>query len=228
MVGREVDGHEGAPHNARAVHGEGDVLGLVEVLRDVARLEGVDGAQHDEEHVVEERDHGGHLAGTALHHQGVPVEQVELGGRLLEAQPGEAAHHLHGHQAGADEDLGAGRGVAGPLDHGLDAHVEDAVDAVGLGQQARVDEAERDAHPEPDERAEGGRGPHQHEQGRGVGQEDAEQQQVAELAARGHDDGGVVVADEDEQDEAGEDDAQHAEGGGDEEPEGHHPDVLLG
>ena len=107
MVGAEVDGDECAPHDARAVHSEGDVLGLVKILRNVPRLEGVDGAEHDEEHVVEERNHGGHLAGPTLFNQLVLVVKPVLYGRLLEAQPGQAAHHLHGHQARADEDLRA-------------------------------------------------------------------------------------------------------------------------
>ena len=40
VVGAEVDGHEGQPDDAGGVHSEGDVLGLVEVGRNVAGLRG--------------------------------------------------------------------------------------------------------------------------------------------------------------------------------------------
>jgi len=38
-VGAEVDGNEGQPNDAGRIHRERDVLGLVEVLRDVAGLD---------------------------------------------------------------------------------------------------------------------------------------------------------------------------------------------
>ena len=47
----EVDGHEGDPDDAGCVHSETDELGLVEVLRHVARLHRVEGAEADEESV---------------------------------------------------------------------------------------------------------------------------------------------------------------------------------
>ena len=56
MVGAEKDGDEGEPDDARAVHCEADVLGLVEVLGDLARLEGVPRAQEYEDHVVSEAE----------------------------------------------------------------------------------------------------------------------------------------------------------------------------
>ena len=52
VLGAEEDGDEREPDDAGAVHGEADVLGLVEVLGDLARLEGVPRAQEDEHHVV--------------------------------------------------------------------------------------------------------------------------------------------------------------------------------
>lgn len=227
MVGPEVDGDESRPHDARAVHCESDVLGLVKVLRNFARLESVHRAQDDEKHVVEERHHGGHLTGPTLHGQVILLVQAVLCGRLLEAQPRQPPDHLHGHEAGADEDLRARGRVAGPLDHGFDADVEDAVDAVGLGQQRRVDEAERDADAEAPDGAQDRRGSDEHDEGRGVGHEDAEQQQVAQLATRGHDDWSAVVADEDDQDEDGGDHAEDAEGSWKQEPRAAELDVDL-
>ena len=43
-----------------AVHGEADVLGLVEVLRDLSRLESVPRAEENQDHVVDQRQHEGH------------------------------------------------------------------------------------------------------------------------------------------------------------------------
>ena len=70
----EKDWDECKPNDACAVHGEADVLGLVEVLRDLSGLEGVPGAEEDEDHVVDEgedqRD-GGDAAGLhGNHHAG--------------------------------------------------------------------------------------------------------------------------------------------------------------
>lgn len=57
VVGAEVDRHEGEPDDAGGVHGEANVLGLVEVLRDLAGLERVQGAHQYQEHVVDEGHH---------------------------------------------------------------------------------------------------------------------------------------------------------------------------
>lgn len=57
VVGAKVDGNEGEPHDAGAVHGESDILGLVEVLGDLSCLKGVQGAQDDQGDVVDERHH---------------------------------------------------------------------------------------------------------------------------------------------------------------------------
>ena len=45
----EVDQHKGNPDHTGCVHGEADKLGLVEVLGQVASLDGVDGTHCDEE-----------------------------------------------------------------------------------------------------------------------------------------------------------------------------------
>ena len=63
VVGPEEDGYEGEPDDAGGVHGEADVLGLVEVGGDLPGLDGVDGAEEDEDHVV----HQGHDQGEGGH-----------------------------------------------------------------------------------------------------------------------------------------------------------------
>lgn len=50
----EVDRNEAKPDNARRVHGKTDMLRLVEILRDLARLNSVHGANCDQQHVVDE------------------------------------------------------------------------------------------------------------------------------------------------------------------------------
>lgn len=47
--------NESEPDDAGAVHGESDVLRLVEVLRNFSGLEGVPRAQEDQDHVVDQR-----------------------------------------------------------------------------------------------------------------------------------------------------------------------------
>lgn len=72
----EVDGHECQPDDAGGVHGEADELGLVEVLWDLPRLDGVHGADGDQQHVVNQRHQEGRVAYTAFedHLQNVVVE----------------------------------------------------------------------------------------------------------------------------------------------------------
>ena len=57
--GAEVEGDEGEPDDAGCVHREPDELGLVEVLRHLPGLDGVEGAHRDQNHAVHLRaDHG--------------------------------------------------------------------------------------------------------------------------------------------------------------------------
>jgi len=56
VTGSDVeDGLEGQPDDAGGVHGEADELGLVEVLWTFPGLEGIEGAEDDEDAVVGER-----------------------------------------------------------------------------------------------------------------------------------------------------------------------------
>lgn len=65
VVAAKVDWHKRQPYYTRGVHGEGDVFGFVEICRNVAGLEGIIGAAHDEQAVVAERGHNTHVAGVA-------------------------------------------------------------------------------------------------------------------------------------------------------------------
>ena len=62
----EIYRDEGEPDDARGIHGEGDVLGLVEVSRDVSRLESIHCTQGDEDHVVEQRQSHREVRALAL------------------------------------------------------------------------------------------------------------------------------------------------------------------
>ena len=63
MVGSKEDGDECQPDNASGVHREPNVLCLIEVGWNLPGLDGVDGAQEDEDHVVDQgqdQGEGGH------------------------------------------------------------------------------------------------------------------------------------------------------------------------
>jgi hypothetical protein len=47
VPGAEEDGDEGEPDDAGAVHGEADILGFVEVFRNLSGLESVPRAEED-------------------------------------------------------------------------------------------------------------------------------------------------------------------------------------
>jgi len=55
VVRSEVDGNESEPDDASRVHREADMLRLVEVLGNLARLDRVHRADDDQKHVVRER-----------------------------------------------------------------------------------------------------------------------------------------------------------------------------
>jgi len=55
VVCAEVDRNEAEPDDARRVHGKADVARLIEVFRNLASLDRVDGADDDQQHVVDER-----------------------------------------------------------------------------------------------------------------------------------------------------------------------------
>lgn len=66
VVCPKVNRNKSQPNDAGGVHGEPDVLGLVEVFGNFASFESVQSAEDDEDHVVDKGHHqgeGGHCAG---------------------------------------------------------------------------------------------------------------------------------------------------------------------
>lgn len=96
--GAEVDGDEGEPDDAGRVHGEADVLGLVEVFRDLARLECVQRAEGDEQEVEEQRRHErlGRLGARQHYRVQLRVQLVRVG--RLNVDPHARHDHLNHHQ----------------------------------------------------------------------------------------------------------------------------------
>lgn len=99
VISSEVDGDKGEPYDARGVHGEADVLGLVKVLRDFARFECVEGAEDDEEHVVEEGHDERQVAYSAGQNgrEGLRMDLFRPG--LLHHKPHQTATQLNRSQA---------------------------------------------------------------------------------------------------------------------------------
>ena len=57
VVAPKIDRHKGQPDDTSGVHGECNVLGLIEIGRHIASLEGIVRAAHDEESIVAHRSH---------------------------------------------------------------------------------------------------------------------------------------------------------------------------
>ncbi len=68
VVSSKIDGDKGEPDDAGAVHGETDIFGLVEIFGYFPRFEGVKGAEDNEQHVVEEREHQRQVTDAAGEH----------------------------------------------------------------------------------------------------------------------------------------------------------------
>ena len=230
VASRDVeDGLEGQPDDAGGVHGEPDELGLVEILRTLPGLEGVDGAQDDEDAVVGERHQHAGIPAVALEGDHVPP----LGAHLL-PDPGrlhQQPHHHHqqlaGDEAAADGHLGAGADEARPLRPVLHA-AEDAGDAVGLGEQRRVAHGEGGAQAQPAQRAHGRGRLADVDEGHAVAHQHAQQQDVGQLPPAGLHHGGLVVLEEQAHNRQGAHNAQAGDGDGPDGPGVLPADVLLG
>jgi len=125
--------------------------------------------------------------------------------------------YLHRDEHKGDNQLRGGTDELGGRDRDL-ALLEDAVDAVGLGEHGGVADAHAEPQQQPAEGAHGHAGLGDHEEGDEVDEEDARQQHVAELAAGGPDDGRVVEADEGDDAAAGGQAAQDGQEHGDDGP----------
>jgi len=223
LRGAEEDRDEGQPNDAGGVHGEADGLGLVEGLRHASGFDGVDRAGDHEQHAVAQQADERQVGDVALEHpaghhrvRGPLVLVVDDGLGGVHAEPDAHAEQLHRGQGERDGQLG-GRGNQLGRAHGHGALLEDAVDAVGFGEQGGVTDAHAQTQEDPPHGADPHIGGGDHEEGGGVTEEDAGQQHVAQLSARRLHDGGVVVADERGHHEHGGHDAgdgdQHGEHG---------------
>lgn len=125
--------------------------------------------------------------------------------------------YLHWDEYKGDNQL---RGGADELRRGdrLLALFEDAVDPVGLGEHGRVADAHAEPQQQPAEGAHDHAGLRYHEEGDEVDKEDARQQHVAELSARGPDNGCVIEANKGDDDSSGGQDAQDGQEDGDDGP----------
>ena len=148
-------------------------------------------------------------------------------GRGFEPEPGQASHHLHGHETQTQENLRPRARVAGSLNYGLDAAVEYAINAVRLCQQGRVYETQWHPQPQSLEGAEylGRFG--QHGERRPVREDDPQQQEVTQLPAGRHDHGGLVEHQEDDEHRERAERAEHRERGRQDEPEAVWSEIEL-
>ena len=72
----EVDGNERQPDDAGCIHRESDVLRLVEILGNFARLHRVHGAHGDQQHVVDERQQEPLVLHAAFQYHLVQSKQI--------------------------------------------------------------------------------------------------------------------------------------------------------
>lgn len=212
VVAPEIDGHKGQPDDTGGVHGECNVLGLVEIGGHVASLEGIVRAAHDEESVVAHRSHDAQVAGVADQVNFLNAGVGEDGHGGLQDDERDHQSELHADEDGGDDHLGPGAHEARLA--GADlllAARQDASDAVGLGHQGRVAHSRGQAHQEALEVA-GRRGGFSYKGERAdVTQKDASQDNIAELAAGGLDNRGVSVEHKDKGDKHGDQDPQAGE-----------------
>lgn len=224
LRGAKKNGDEGKPHYTRRVHREPNGLGFVKVLGDTPSLDGVHSTRDHEEDAISQGANDLQVCDVTFEHS---PGQLGVHGLMLvvvyddvgrvHAKPDEDAQKLDGYQARSDGQLRRWADEPGSR-HGLLTLLEYAVNPVGLGQEGRVTDAHPQAQEHPPEGAHRHVGLGDHQERDDVAEEDARQQDVAELPARRPDDGRVVVADERGHDEDGGDDAQHGQEDGDHGP----------
>lgn len=209
VVAPKIDGHEGQPDDTSGVHGECNVLGLIEIGGHIASLEGVVRAAHDEESIVAHGSHDAQVAGVADKVNFLNAGVGEDGHGGLQDDQRDHQCQLDADQNGGDDHLGPGAHEAGLA--GADlllAARQDARDAVGFGHEGGVAHGGGEAHQKALEVA-GCRGGFSYEGERAdVTQKDASQDNIAELAAGGLDNRGVSVEHKDKGDKHGDQDPQ--------------------
>lgn len=181
------DGYKCQPDDAGCVHSKSNGLGLVESLRHATSLDGVNSACDHQKDAVAKRADERQVRDVALEDSSglVRVGRALLAVihhrvRRVDGEPHEHAEKLHGDQTEGNDQLRGGayepRGG-----HRLLPLLEDAMDAVGLGEQGRVAEAHSQTQEHPTKRADAQTGCGDHEEGDGVTQKNARQQHVAHL-----------------------------------------------
>ena len=129
----EEDRHEREPDDAYGVHGEADVFGFVEVLRDASCFDCVERTGDDQDHVVHERTRQVFVIGLTDENQ-TPLVVLDFGLEFhrgwRDAYPDEHADQLDAHDAATDAQLGARRKTRG-LNQSL-AVVEDSRQTIGF------------------------------------------------------------------------------------------------
>lgn len=104
-VAAKVDGYKGNPDDARRVHGEAYELGLVEILRDVSRLDGVECAQCYQQEVEGEGRDDPERRRVAGQHHAVQGRKEQCRGGRFQNQHGGRDSHLNSDQRARDEYL---------------------------------------------------------------------------------------------------------------------------
>ena len=210
-VSAGVGGDEGDPDDEEDEHAEGDELGFVEVLRQLAGLEG------------EEETDGGQQAGVAdqeaqRHERALVagdeddlvlqlVVAIARGGRRIE--PNGTDDNLH---EGAEEDQQELQVEPPPLavEAGGNLGLKHQEDPIGFHQDARDAEHEADAKGWLAQATGPVLGLSNEEQGAGEAAEQGEEEEVGEFPVCGLDDGCVAELDEDTQHKGCEENAQHS------------------
>jgi hypothetical protein len=90
----KVDRNKREPDDAGGVHREADELGLVEVLGNLARLDGVHRARGDQQHVVHLRDEEGRVVDLTLQNHLGAVRVKVTRPRRLHQKPNRGKQHL--------------------------------------------------------------------------------------------------------------------------------------
>jgi len=98
----EVDRNEGRPDDTGRIHRECDVLGFIEILGNVPRLERIHGAQRDQHHVVHERHDDRDVGGLTAQDHRPPVWVSIRRVRQVHRDPGGRSDRLDSDQAEAD------------------------------------------------------------------------------------------------------------------------------
>lgn len=209
VVAPKIDRHKRQPDDTSGIHGECNVLGLIEIGRHIASLEGIVSAAHDEESIVAHRSHDTQVAGVA--------DKVNF----LNAGVGEDGHgglqdDQRDHQCQLHTDQNGGNDHLSPRTHEtwlagtnlLFAACQNACNAVGFGHKGRIAHGRRETHQKALEVA-GYRGGFSDKGERAdITQKDASKDYVAELPTGGFDNRSVPVEHKDKGDKHGDQDPQ--------------------